>query len=444
MRVKLAPLIAGVLPLPLLLGGCAEAPRLLDEVLEAGELRVITRNSPVTVYQGLDGLEGPEYDLLQGFAQFLGVRLVLREADRFAELFDAVASGEAHLAAAGLTVTEERERRVRFGPSYQPVRQQLVYRLGTGRPASFADTQGRRLEVVAYSSYVEALRRARAEHPELVWIENPQADATELLMAVDSGAIDFTIVDSHIFETYRRFLPELRAAFDVTETDSLAWAFPIDRDDSLLLEAERYLDGLRASGDLAFILERYYGHKTRFDYVNKRTFIRSFQRVLPRYEAQFREAGERYGFDWRLLAAIGYQESHWNPEAISHMGAQGLMMLTSNTARAMDVSNPFDADQSIMGGARYLAKMRDRVPDHVPEPDRTWMAMAAYNMGFARLIDAREITRMTGGDPDRWADLKEALPLLMQRRWYSLVAPRDPPRGEPPPIGGHKPHKKKK
>lgn len=419
MRSGLA--IGVTLLLAVLLGTCARQPVLLDEVQRSGELRVITRNSPITVYQGLDGPEGPEYDLLRGFASHLGVRLVIVEAPRFADLLQAVESGEAHLAAAGLTVTAERASRVRFGPSYQSVDQQLVYRRGTPRPDSLADTLGKRLEVVAESSYVDALLDARQEIPGLVWTENPGADAGELLSAVARGELDYTVVDSTLFEIYRRFLPDLRVAFSVVSGEPLAWAFPKRRDDSLIQEAERYLAKLRSSGDLAYIMERYYGHKNRFDYAGTTKFIRDTQRTLPRYEARFREAGALHGIDWRLLAALGYQESHWNPQAISDKGARGLMMLTGNTAVAMDVSNPFDANQSILGGARYLAKMRDRVPAHVPEPDRTWMAMAAYNMGYAHLRDAREITRMTGGDPDRWADVKESLPLLMQRRWYSQV-----------------------
>jgi len=418
--LRSAALIGVTLALAVMLGTCARQPLLLDEIRASGELRVITRAGPTTVYQGVDGAEGPEYDLLRGFASHLGVELVIEEAARFADLLQAVESGRVHLAAAGLTITAERASRVRFGPPYQEVQQLLVHRIGTPRPESIADTIGRRLEVVAFSSYVDYLIEARRSEPALIWSENPGADAGELLTAIADGLLDFTIVDSNLFEIYRSYLPELRAV-SLAGEEQLAWAFARHRDESLISEAERYLSRLRSTGDLAYIMERYYGHKQRFDYANHRKFIRDFQRTLPRYEQRFRAAGADFGLDWRLLAALGYQESHWDPLAISNMGAQGLMMLTSNTATAMDVNDPFDASESIYGGARYLAKMRDRVPAHIPEPDRTWMALAAYNMGYSHLIDAREITRMTGGDPDRWADVKETLPLLMQRRWYSQV-----------------------
>lgn len=405
-----------------LLSTCGVRPTLLEEVRALGELRVVTRNSPITYYIGQAGPEGPDYDLVRGFADHLGVKLKLVEVNRFGDLLAEVEAGRAHLAAAGLTVTAERAKRVDFGPPYQQVSQRLVYHQGRKRPRSAADLTGKRLEVVAQSSYVETLTAARGQTPALAWTEDPSADAGELLNRVARGEADYTVVDSNLFAIFQRFYPELRVAFNLKEGDAIAWAFQRRGDRSLIDEAAAYLAEMRASGQLAHVMDRYYGHKNTFDYTGTRKFLRDYQQLLPRYRQHFMAAAKRADLDWRLIAAVGYQESHWDPEAISPKGAQGIMMLTPSTASMMGVENPMDAGQSIVGGSQYLWRMHRRVaklsPD-IPDQDRIWMALAAYNMGYGHLLDARALTKVRGGNPDRWVDVKDTLPLLMERRWYS-------------------------
>ena len=411
-----------IILLSVLLTTCGAQPTLLDEVRALGELRVVTRNSPITYYLGQSGPEGPDYDLVRGFADHLGVRLKLVEVDRFSDLLSEVESGRAHLAAAGLTVTAERAKRVDFGPPYQQVSQRLVHHRGRKAPRSAAELVGKRIEVVAQSSYVETLTAARGKVPDLAWTEDPVADAGELLDRVASGDADYTLVDSNLFAIYQRYHPELRVAFDMTEGDALAWAFQRRGDRSLIDEAAAYLAGVRASGQLAHVMDRYYGHKATFDYAGTRKFMRDYQQLLPRFRRQFEAAALRSGIDWRLIAAVGYQESHWNPDAVSPKGAQGIMMLTPETATFMGIENPMDAGQSIVGGSQYLWRMKRRIAKlspEIPDQDLTWMALAAYNMGFGHLLDARQVTEANGGNPDRWVDVKDSLPLLMERRWYT-------------------------
>ena len=171
-------------------------------------------------------------------------------------------------------------------------------------------------------------------------------------------------------------------------------------------------------GLLAQVNDRYFGHTEKFDYVGTRAFIRHFETRLPRYRQMFEEAGESWGVDWRLLAALGYQESHWRSHAVSPTGVRGIMMLTEATADYLDIEDRMDPASSIFGGARFFARQTERIPDSVDEPDRTWFALAAYNVGYGHLQDARKITQGRGGDPDRWIDVKESLPLLARKKWY--------------------------
>ena len=297
----------------------------------------------------------------------------------------------------------------------------LIYKLGTGKPRSMEDVVGREIEVMAGSSHVEVLSSLKTLYPELEWRENADAEVTELLAAVAIGDLDLTISDSTEFNIQRHFHPDLRVALDLELDDPIAWAFPRDRGDSLLARADDFLIRAKRNGLIARVHDRYYGHTDEFDYVGTRSFIRHYESRLPQYRAMFEEAGDRWGVDWRLLAAIGYQESHWRPSAVSPTGVRGIMMLTQDTAEYLGIDNRVDPRNSIFGGAEFYARQTERVADSVPEPDRTWMALAAYNVGFYHLKDAQQIAEWRGGDRDTWIDVSEALPLLSQRKWYSRV-----------------------
>ncbi len=403
-----------------LLGTCSGIPSQLDQVMKLGELRVVTRNSPTSYYLGPEGALGPEYELAREFANNIGVSLYIYTPEQFANVLPDVAAGRAHLAAAGLSATAERSELVQFGSVYQQVSQHLVYRVGSERPRSIEDVIGEHLEVVAGTSHVELLEELRQQYPELTWIENPGAESAELLYKVSQGQIDFTIADSTEFAINRNFHPEIRVGFDVKQGDAIAWAFA-PGDDSLRDRADQFFEDIRQDGTLVRIIDRYYGHTNKFDYVGTRTFLRHIETRLPAYRHTFESAAEVTGVDWQLLAAIGYQESHWDPHAISPTGVRGLMMLTQATARHMGIDNRVDPEQSIHGGARYYRRVKNKVPDRIPEPDRTWLTLAAYNVGFGHVEDARILAQMHGKNPDSWAEVREMLPLLSQKKWYSRV-----------------------
>ncbi|MEO0972932.1 MAG: membrane-bound lytic murein transglycosylase MltF, partial [Pseudomonadota bacterium] len=219
--------------------------------------------------------------------------------------------------------------------------------------------------------------------------------------------------------------------FTLVESEPIAWAFPPGTDRSVLDEAQAFFLELRLSGELQRLLDRYYEHTGTFDWVGTRTYLRHIEARLPRFEGLFKDAAEEVGLDWHLLAATAYQESHWDPDAVSPTRVRGLMMLTEATASQLGVDDRTSPEQSVLGGARYLAQMRDRLDPQITEPDRTWLALAAYNVGYGHLQDARTLTRMHDADPNVWADVREHLPLLSRRRWYSQV-PRGYARGRQP------------
>ncbi|WP_404397211.1 membrane-bound lytic murein transglycosylase MltF [Stutzerimonas chloritidismutans] len=404
----------------LMLSSCAEKPSELERIQEEGVLRVITRNSPSTYFQDRNGEAGFEYELAKRFASNLGVELQIETADNIEDIFNRLnRPGGPALAAAGLAASEGRQELARFTRSYLDVTTQVVYRSGQRRPTSPKDLIGKRILVLKGSSQAEKLATLQAEYPDLRYEESDAVEVVDLLRMVDEGQIDLTLVESNEMSMNQVYFTNIRAGFDVGEQNSLAWVVAKGEDDSLLKAANSFLEQAQENGTLQRLRERYYGHVDVLGYVGAYAFAKHLQQRLPRYEKAFRETARKHGIDWRLLAAIGYQESHWQPEATSKTGVRGLMMLTLRTANAMGVTNRLDPVQSIQGGGKYLVKVHASLPESVQEPDRTWFALAAYNVGGGHLEDARKLAEAEGLDPNKWLDVKQMLPRLAQKQWYS-------------------------
>lgn len=409
--------------LMLVLVGCqdASAPEsdpTLRAIQKGGTLKVLTRNAPTTYYIERGTRKGPEYELARRFAEELGVELKLIVIDDIGRILEALANGRGHIAAAGLTRTEDRQERFAFGPVYQTVQQQVVCRRGQKVPDGPAELADRELLVLEDSSYVERLQELNGKHPELDWRATDDLATEQIMARVWQRKVDCTVADSNIVALNRRYYPELVVAFPLSEEQGLAWALPKGAE-ALQAKLGSWLNGLEKRKHLAALRDRYYGHVQIFDYVDIATFRRRIDSRLPKYQSAFRKVAKDYPrIDWHLLAAQAYQESHWDPRARSPTGVRGIMMLTQNTARSLGISNRLDVQASIRGGAQYLGRMMGQLPDSIEEPDRTWMALAAYNVGMGHLKDARELARRLGRDPDSWSDLKDVLPKLAQKAYY--------------------------
>lgn len=408
----------GALLILTLLNACAPNKNYLEQVMHHGELRVVTRHAPTTYYEGPHGATGLEYELVKRFADHLGVELKIVVADNVGEIFTMLRNGEANFAAAGLTATPARQAEFRFTPPYQMITQQLIYNSSNKSKPKTLDGLGGIFEVAAQSSHSENLAQLKLGIQGLNWLENADMDTNELLNNVAEGLLDYTLADSNEFANSRRYYPELQIAFDVTEQQPLAWAFPRGKDDSLYNEAVAFFNKITRSGELDEFLAHSYQHVKSYDYRGTQTFLTQIRQRLPQYREQIELAASKYDIDWRLLAAVAYQESHWNPNAVSPTGVKGMMMLTQATADSLGVETRTDAEESILGGARYLRGLIDKIPDRITEPDRTWIALAAYNIGYGHLEDARVLTQLRGGNPDKWLDIKANLPLLNKSKWY--------------------------
>ena len=402
----------------LILTGCSQ-PSTLQEIRDEGVLHVITRTAPSIYVESEDGRTGYDYELAKLFAEELGVKLRVRVADNNTEILSVLEKNYAHFGMLGLSRqphTANQYRTVATGITAQSI---LVYNRDVERPESLQDLIGKTVHVVSDSNHEHRLNEARRENAELEWEVHPGLDAAGVLSRVESGEFPYAMVSSNELDLNHVFYPMVKEAFTLGEPGELAWFFPSAQDDSLAKAARQFLESLETNGTLAQISERFYGHLDRLNYVGARTFMHHVENRLPKYESLFRDYAREFNMDWRLLAAIGYQESHWRPNAVSPTGVRGLMMLTRNTASHIGINNRLDAEESIQGGAKYFRIVHEKIPERIPEPDRTWFALASYNVGFGHLEDARRLTEGAGRDPDRWMDVKEFLPLLAEKEWYT-------------------------
>ncbi|NTV94319.1 MAG: membrane-bound lytic murein transglycosylase MltF [Thiobacillus sp.] len=385
----------------------------LSSPFDSQRLVVMTRQSPTTYYLDADGNPaGFEYDLAAEFARRQGLELKVTVADSVADLLSGVVRNQAHFAAGWLAETSERNGRVRFGPAYANERELVVCGPGIKTPETLGDLAGVRLEVVKGSSHAERLMEVRQAFPALRWLEVGTTSTEELLERVATGLSDCTVADASTFDVIWNYWPKLVVAMALTENRDIAWVLPKNADMRLRQAVADFFRSIREDGWLDRLKERYFGHLRRLDEADVEGILTRRGRFLPELRAHFEHAQGETGLDWRLLAALAYQESQWNASATSPTGVRGIMMLTTETADRLGVSDRLNPAESILAGARYLIMLRDQLPERIPEPDRTWMAMAAYNLGMGHLEDARRLAQALKKNPDAWHDLKDILPLL--------------------------------
>ncbi len=404
----------------LLLASCAQPQSALQQIRQRGQLRVVTLNAPTSYYLGAHGPQGFEYRLASAFAQQLQVALVVEPVADSAAMRAALKHGRADIAAAQISADAQWLHVGLPTADYGQIAQLVVAARGKPRARDVTGLLDARVVVRADSPQLQLLHSIRSNGvPNLSWtvLGATQADPLEL---VSSGAADYAVVDANEFEFAQHLYPEARVAFELPDARAVQWIVRAGATD-LLAAADGFFAAAKAAGLMARI-EQDAGRESReFDYEDAHRFQADIATRLPELQGLFEQAARQTGLDWRLLAAVGYQESKWQMQAATSEGALGVMMLTIDAASAVGVTDRTDLWQNILGGAQYLAQVIDTIPDRISEPDRTWLALAAYNVGYGHLEDARVLTQMRGGNPDLWRDVREQLPLLAQEQWYQRV-----------------------
>lgn len=416
----------------LFFSSCLKGTKSLKSIQNSNKLTIGIRNSPTTYYQNKDAeYVGYEYDMAKAYAKHLKVKPVFKVYDSVQDVLDALKLNKIDLAAAGISQTQARDEQFAFSKSYKSVDQNLVCRKGI-YIKSIEKLEDYNIEVSAGTSYIEVLKNIKLKNNFINWTVNRTDSTVDLLRKVGEEELDCTIADSPVVSIIRRYYPDIKVTMNLGEASKLSWFF--NKNNTELKDSVNlWLTDHISKNDLRSWNEKYFGFTKEFDRVDILKFIKRIDTRLPKYKAVFIKAEKTYGWSWKLLAAISYQESHWDPKAKSPTGVRGLMMLTNATAKEVGVKNRLDPKQSIMGGAKYLKNLESRIPKYIPKPDRIWMTLSAYNIGFAHLRDARGVTAWINNNPNRWSGVSKALPLLAKKKYYKKL-PNGYARGWEPVI----------
>ncbi len=412
-KYKIAILIFAIGILPLFVS-CVDKSS-LENIRESGTINVLTRNNAHCYYTYRDNPFGFEYDLAKSFSNYLGVELnVVTPA--WEGLAEALASGKGNFIAASMTISQSREKMLDFSDEYLNVQQKVILHKNNYRIKSLDDLNGKEIHVRRGTSYEERLNELKEQGLDIVIKLHDNTPTEEFIRMVAEKEIEVTIADSNIALLNRRYYPDVKISFPIEESQSLGWIVGQDEKD-LLKKINSFFKKIKEDGTFAKIYEKYYANVDIFDYVDLKKFHIRLKTRLPKYTNIIQGTSDKYGFDWRFIAAVIYQESHFNPRAKSYTGVRGLMQLTQNTAKEMGVENRCDPDQSIMGGVKYIKKLYDRHKD-AKNPDRLLITLASYNVGRGHILDAQKIAKQRGFDPNSWSALEQILPILRYPKYY--------------------------
>jgi membrane-bound lytic murein transglycosylase F len=389
------------------------------------ELVFVTHNGPTTYYvNGDNQLSGIEYDLatlfVKDFAPEYQIKFLL--VNSISDVIPTLLKGKANIAAANLTITPLRQQLVQFAKPYQETQQQLIYNDEIDdKPKDLASVSDKKIVVPAGTSFAERLAQLQEKQPTLRWQALKETNSEILLDEVASGILDLTVADSHLVSVMQNYYPNLAVGLPLGKPETIAWALAKNADPKLVKKVNAFFDKIHKDGTLRNLIDRYYGSSKRLNTQDITNFLKLTNTLLPKYTHIFKQAQESTGIDWRLLAAVSYRESHWDTYNTSPTNVRGLMMLTESTADLMGVTDRLDPKQSIPAGAKYILKMKDTIPERIPEPDRTYLALAAYNIGYAHVEDARVLAKRLKLNPDSWADVKKTLVMLTDPTYYSTA-----------------------
>jgi membrane-bound lytic murein transglycosylase F len=392
----------------------------LDAIEARGSLRVITLNNPVHYFLYRGRQMGFDYELGVLAARKLGVRLELVVPPSRDLAFDWLLEGRGDVIAGTLTVTPERRERVAFSRPYLFVDELVVRKVrAVERVASVHDLRGRRIHAWKSSSHYQTLQRWMPAVGSFEIVPIPEdMEYEEILDRVASGEFPLAVVDSLVLEAELPHRDDVEVAFSLSPGRPLPIAFGLRPGNPKLQSFfEGFVSEIVGSLELNDARDRYF-RKSRGQVRARAKSSRAGGRLSP-YDEIFKKHSERYGLDWRLMAAQAYQESLFDPDAESWAGARGLFQLLPSTGLELGVEDLSDPESGIHAGIRYMHQILDRLEPRVPLKHRLRFALAAYNAGFGHLQDARRLAAEQGLDPDKWfGHTEKAMLLLSQPRYY--------------------------
>jgi membrane-bound lytic murein transglycosylase F len=405
----------------------------LDGIRKRGTLRLLTRNNAATYFLWRGQLLGFEYELAQRFADQHGLHLQVIVADGHRKLIPMLLAGEGDLIAAFMTPNDARRQKgVAFSVPYHHASEVVVAPAGTAGLDAPEDLAGRYLAVRKESSYRYTLDRLQDRGIDLRILEAPDdMETEELIDRVGRKQLALTVADSHLLDIAMTIRDDVQGAFPLGPPVSHGWGVRAGNPE-LLAAVNDFLSEAYRGLFYNMTYNKYFKSPRRIrDFSRERPDLRPDGTISP-FDARVKKYAGQYGFDWRLILSQMYQESRFDPAAVSWSGAKGLMQLMPRTAEEMGFDNLEKPDNGIHAGVKYLDRMRARFDADMDPAERTWLALASYNVGLGHVFDAQRLARQQGLNPNRWFHHVEKAMALLEQPEYAAAARHGYCRGSEP------------
>ncbi|MDI6401327.1 transporter substrate-binding domain-containing protein [Balneolaceae bacterium ANBcel3] len=398
-----------------------------NEIQERGTLRMITRynSSSYFLHRGMD--RGFEYELVSRFAQDhdLKVEVILIGSED--DPIEMLNRGDGDIIAGNYVITEDRKPHINFSAPYNIVNQVLVLPEGAEPIDSLRQLEGRTITVRENSSYHTTLRNLQeAGYAIDVHLLGEDWNTEAIILEVAEGRLDATLSDDNLYQVASNYIDGVFASSVLAENDTVAWALRSngyelkDKVDAFMLEHFRIRESdnrILRSAFLNILRRRYFEDERLTDRYRDRSFDMIYSGYISPYDDIVRQVAEERGVDWKLVLAVMAQESQFNPNAKSWMGAVGLMQIIPRFSSVENEELLYDPEINIREGVRYLDKHLSRYA-HLDSLNRYSLALATYNVGMGHIADARRLAAQLGNDPDEWDSVADALLRLMHQKYY--------------------------
>jgi membrane-bound lytic murein transglycosylase F len=386
----------------------------LDSIMKRGKLVAVTDYNSINYFIYKGEPMGFNYELLKAFTDHLGIDLEIITENHINQAFNLLKSGEADLLAFGLTVNSTRKKDILFTDPIAETRQVLVQR----KPHSWRsmteeaadrhlvrnqiDLAHKSIYVQANSAYADRLKTLSDEIGDSINIIEVPFDSEELIKNVAKGEIDYTVCDENIAMVNSTYYPDIDISTPVSFMQNIAWGLRKNNSGKLLTELNQWIDTYRKTGSYALLYAKYF-RNSRSETIVKSDYYYINTGRISQWDDMIKSASTRINWDWRLLASLICQESRFDPDVESRVGAYGLMQVMPLTGENFDIDVTASPLNNIKAGTMYIIRLQSIFESKITDPEeRIKFILASYNAGPGHVLDAMKLAGKNSMNPEKW------------------------------------------